>query len=62
MEKGMITVGIDYYTDLVREHAVMQTQINECKRLIKSESTMVYCKDIARIFNISLDDPSGYAE
>lgn len=59
--KGTVTVGIDYYTDLAREHAIMQEQISALKRMLKADR-YVSAKEIANIFGFNLDDPSGYQE
>lgn len=57
-ERGTVTIGIDYYTDLVREHAIMQKQISQLKRFLRNEeeriSRMVYIKDVAEIFDLAV--------
>ena len=61
-KNGTVTVGIDYYTDLVREHAIMEDQLRQIKRFCKEERTkLIYAKDIAKIIGFRLDDP-GYQE
>ena len=64
MEKGTIAVGIDYYTDIVREHAIMQSQINTLKRFVykKHSERLVYVREVADIFGLDINDPAGYQE
>lgn len=64
MEKGTIAVGIDYYTDIVREHAIMQSQINTLKRFLykKQSDRLVYVREVADIFGLDINDPAGYQE
>lgn len=65
MDKGIINIGIDYYTDLVREHAVMQEQQRVLRRFLMNEnkkSKIVYAEEVAQIFGFSLEDNSGYQE
>ena len=38
MDKGIINIGIDYYTDLVREHAIMQEQQRVLRRFLMNEN------------------------
>ena len=61
-KRGTVTIGIEYYTDLVREHAIMEEQIHELKRFCKSEtSKLIYVKEVAKIFGFDVGDP-GYQE
>ena len=57
-ERGTVTIGVDYYTDLVREHAIMQDQIRQLKNLLRSESErefrVVYVAEVANIFGIQV--------
>lgn len=57
-ERGTVTIGVDYYTDLVREHAIMQDQIRRLKNLLRSESDkdfrVVYIAEVANIFGIQV--------
>ena len=65
MDKGIINIGIDYYTDLVREHAIMQEQQRVLRRLLEKEykkSKIVYAEEVAQIFGFNLNDNSGYQE
>ena len=56
MDKGTVTIGVDYYTDLVVRNAVMEQQIDQLKSLLKQErvSRMVYVTDVARIFGLNM--------
>lgn len=56
--RGTVTIGVDYYTDLVREHAIMQKQIIQLKHFLKEEkiSRMVYKTDVARIFDLNVEE------
>lgn len=65
MDNGIINIGIDYYTDLVREHAIMQEQQSVLRRLLEKEykkSKIVYAEEIAQVFGFKLEDMSGYQE
>ena len=64
MEKGTINVGIEYYTDVVREHAIMQSQINTLKRFLRKKSSerLIYVREVADIFGFDANDPAGYQE
>ena len=55
MDNGTVTIGVDYYTDLVVRNAVMEQQINQLKSLLKQEraSRMVYVTDVARIIGLN---------
>lgn len=59
-ERGTVTIGVDYYTDLVREHAIMQDQIRQLKNMLKRETDkefrVVYVADVAKIFGIQTGD------
>ena len=56
MDKGTVTIGVDYYTDLVVRNAVMEQEIDQLKSLLKQErvSRMVYVTDVARIFGLNM--------
>ena len=66
MEKGTVTIGIDYYTDVVRENAIMQDQIRSLRRFLTNEhrggDKLVYVTEVARIFGFNIEDPVGYQE
>lgn len=59
MDKGIINIGIDYYTDLVREHAIMQEQQRTLRRFLEKEnkrSKTVYTDEVAQIFGFRLEN------
>lgn len=68
MERGTVTIGIDYYTDVVREHAIMQAQIREARKLcednVKDNFRCLYVKEVARIFGFNVPETpdAGYQE
>ena len=55
MDNGTVTIGVDYYTDLVMRNAVMEQQISQLESLLKQEraSRMVYVTDVARIIGMN---------
>lgn len=58
MDNGTVNIGVDYYTDIVREHAIMEANIRQLKRFLKEEgvSRMVYKADVARIFGLNVEE------
>lgn len=54
MNEGTVTIGIDYYTRLVEEVAVLKDRCKRLEGLLKTERTMVYVNDVAKIFQIDL--------
>lgn len=60
MDNGTVTIGVDYYTDIVREHAIMEANIRQLKRFLKEERTsrMVYKTDVAQIFGFNVEEVS----
>ena len=51
--KGTVTIGVEYYTQMIEEHAIMMAQIEALKRMIESES-YISRKDLAHIFGLEL--------
>lgn len=60
MDNGTVTIGVDYYTDIVREHAIMEANIRQLKRFLKEERTsrMVYITNVAQIFGFNVEEVS----
>ena len=59
MDKGVINLGIDYYTDIVRENAIMQEQQRTLRRFLEKEnkrSKIVYTEEVAQIFGFRLEN------
>lgn len=60
MDNGTVTIGVDYYTDIIREHAIMEANIRQLKRFLKEERTsrMVYITSVAQIFGFNMEEVS----
>lgn len=59
MDKGVINLGIDYYTDIVRENAIMQEQQRTLRRFLEKENKRgktVYTEEVAQIFGFRLEN------
>ena len=51
MREGTVTIGVDYFANLIEENAVMNEQICALERLLeKEDSKIVYTKHIEAIF------------
>ena len=51
MEEGKVTIGIDYYTQLVTENAELKAKVEALRSMVAAEKTTVlYAKDVAAIF------------
>ena len=50
---GTVTIGVDYYTNLVEESAVLRAKLEALERFVKGEkSKIVYVKDVAAILGV----------
>ena len=55
MENGTVTIGIDFYTALVENNAIMNDRLARLQKLLDRERTMVYVRDVANIFGIEIE-------
>ena len=55
MNEGTVTIGIDFYTALVENNAIMNDRLARLQKLLDRERTMVYVKDVANIFGIEIE-------
>ena len=53
MEEGKVTIGIDYYTQLVSENADMKGKIKALQNMVSAEKTSIlYVKDVCAVIGL----------